>query len=212
MAGPNLIPSLRISFSEAKMRKAQAELAGIRGGVPRAISGAINKTVAKGRTLVTDELFALLTLKRKDIRGSITSRNAKPTRLQGHIKIHERPVPLAWFKVKENRKKRGWGTKASGTGVEVQIYKTGTARKFPHAFLIASKLGRGGKRVTERQMSGSYRVPRQPLMFPAGVSLRMEYVKRPDIQAKVKSLLDADLDRQLDSQVNRLLNRKKVDA
>jgi hypothetical protein len=44
------LPSLQIRFTEASMRQAEADLAGVRNGMPRAISGAINKVVGKGKT------------------------------------------------------------------------------------------------------------------------------------------------------------------
>jgi hypothetical protein len=44
------------------------------------------------------------------------------------------------------------------------------------------------------------------------VSLMTEFENRPDMRKRVQDFIAARMDKELDSQVNRFLNRKKVDA
>src|SRR5687768_5316121 len=95
---PSPIPSLRVSFDEGTMRRASEDLAGIKNGMRRAVSGAINKVVPKVRTRVTRELGAVLTVKPNNIRNRITTTKATPQKLSGSANILLRQIALVNFK------------------------------------------------------------------------------------------------------------------
>src|SRR5688572_16979853 len=121
----SLIPQLRIAFDPAQTRRAGDELASVRNGLPRAINGAINRLLPKVRTQTTRELAGHVTAKPNNIRNRIFTRKSTVATLSGSVNIQRRAIALINFKHKERRKKKGWGTAKSGTGVEVQIYKNG---------------------------------------------------------------------------------------
>lgn len=214
MASPvtRTIPSLRVSFDEGTLRRGERELAGIKNGMARAISGAINKVIPKVRTRTTRELADVLTAKPNNIRNRITTTKATPQKLRGSANILLRQIALINFKHREKRKKRGWGTTASGTGVEVQIYKQGGAQRFPHAFIAKgkrSKKGDEGNRHIFQRVSNSAgrRVKRFPLVSLKGISLMKEFEKRADMQARVQEFIAGETTKDFNSQVNRLLKR-----
>jgi hypothetical protein len=140
------------------------------------------------------------------------------------VNILLRQIALINFRHKEKRKKRGWGTKKSGTGVEVQIYKSGQTVRFPHAFIATGKRdqsGGGGNRHIFQRASrgggsafnaGASLVPRFPLNSLKGISLMREFQKSPEMQARVKNRIATEMDKELASQVNRLLNRRRTAA
>jgi hypothetical protein len=208
-------PSMRISFDEGKLRKAEQELAGIRNGMARAISGAINKTLRSTKTQTANELYALLTAKRGNILRRIFNTPSSPQTLRGSTNIQLRQIALVNFKHKEKRKKKKWGTAKSGTGVVVQIYKNGPGQRFPHAFIATGRRdqadGAGNKHIFQRVSNAAgKRVARFPLVSLKGVSLMKEFEKRPDMRRRVQDHVAARMDKELDSQVDFLLKRPKA--
>lgn len=217
MASPvtHTLPSLRIRFADDKVRAAEADLAGIRNGLPRAISGAINKLLKKTRTRTTQELANIVTVAPNNIRRRITKVDSTVKTLRGAVHIQLRQIALINFKFKEKRRKKKWGTAASGTGVEVQIFKNGPAQRFPHAFVAKGrrdqKGGGGNRHIFERVRSAAgKRVARFPIVSLKGVSMMKVFESRPDAQRRVRDYIDAETPKELDSQVNYLLKRRKV--
>lgn len=209
------IPGLRVTFEPDALRRADEDLKGVTNGLPRAQAGAINKVLPRIRTVVTNELGGVLTAKRNNILGRVRiGHKATPQKLSGSIHIQLRQIALINFKHKEKRRKRGWGTRASGSGVTVQIYKNGAAQTFPHAFIATGRRdqsGGGGNRHIFQRVSNAAgrRVARFPVVSLKGVSLMKEYQKRPDMQARVNDRIGLETTKQLESQTDRLLKRPR---
>jgi hypothetical protein len=211
--------ALRVRFSEASMRQAEADLVGVANGMPKAIAGAINKVLGKAKTSTVNELTNLLTAKRGNILGRVKIHRqdrATPQKLDGRVSILQRRIGLVNFKHTEKRKKRGWGTKKSGTGVTVQIYKSGGTLSNPNAFLAVGKKdqagGKGNKHIFEREGRFGPRPARFPIIRLNGVSLMTEFENRKDMQGRVRARIATEMDKELASQVNRLLGRPKAFA
>src|SRR5688572_251939 len=111
--------AVTIKINQRQLDEVARELVGIKNGVPRAVSGAINKVLSKGRTEVINGLSEVLTAKKTAIRKMpsgnerISVVKASPTRLEGKIKILTRAIGLVNFRHLVRR----------GRGFLVQIYK-----------------------------------------------------------------------------------------
>ncbi len=209
-----------IEIDEATYQNVRKQLAGVANGANKAIVGAINKSIAQGKTIVVNRMAELLTAKRGKILKHVRTKNATNASKVGSIIIDKRPMSLASFKVKDttNRKTH------TGSGVIAQVYKSGETRIFPHAF-IATGLGakgEGNKLVFERIIGPSHRVTnphfagnlgrlKQSLHTVTGVSLRGVVKEHPAILADAKKKVQAILHDQILSQIDRLLGRRKVD-
>lgn len=201
-----------------------SELTGFRNGVGRVVSGAINKLLPKGRTEVVDGLVSVLNIKRsaalyfpKDDedpkakrRERISLVKSTPTKLEGKITVLTRPIGLINFNPKEKRKKkrRKYGTSLPGEGVTVQVYRGGGTQHFKHSFIAVG--ANNNRHIFVRRYAGgkvgTYR-GQYPLDRRQGPSLLTVYKKHPEIDTRVQDRLDADLQKELDSQLNRILKR-----
>lgn len=211
-----VIPQLRIAFTAESMARAQADLAGVRNGMPRAVAGAINKLLPKTRTRVTRELGSVVTAKPNNIRSRIkVSSRATPQRLSGSVDILLRQIAAINFQHKEKRKKKGWGTKASGTGVEVKFLKNGPSLHLPHAFVATGKRdqagGLGNRHIFQRVSGASGKlVARFPIVSIRGLSLMKVFEADVGMQRRVRDYIDGEASKELESQVNRLLKRPRA--
>jgi hypothetical protein len=130
-----------IEIDERTYGDLRRELGEMPGAVDRAVVSAVNKTLSQGRTIIVDRLFALLNVKRGEIRKRVTvPHNGKATRdkPEGKIKIGKSRMGLINFGAKDTRTRKGkgsFGTAAAGRGVDVQVYRQGESANFPRAFI-----------------------------------------------------------------------------
>lgn len=204
----------KINFARIEVGKEMAdsiafELQAIPNGVDRAISGAVNKTLPKGRTFAVNRLHKLLAVRKK---GAITSSQggnsrfaivkATPSRPSGFLRILGRPIALWNFQVKDTRNKK----RNTGQGVFYQLYRSGSRKRLPHAFIAAGE--QGNKHVFQRATGAG----RLPIFSHIGLSLYDVGTRdHPEVQAETQTMMADDFGRQILSQVDRLLGRKKTD-
>jgi hypothetical protein len=206
-----------IELDEVTYLRAKALLANIPNGLQRAMVSAINKSVSKGRTTVIRGLADVVNVKRNNIAGRVDTEKATRDRPIGYIKILGRPIGLINFHAKDTRLRKRHG----GEGVTAKIFKGGETVTYPHAFIGVGKAD--NKQVFERKRNlGIYR-PKEPHYLPntgrlmarigsiRGVSLLDVYKQRPQLQKNATDLIRKDLATQVESQIDRLLKRKKSD-
>lgn len=218
----------RITINDRQMAALQRELKDFRGGLGKAIAGGVNKTLAKGRTFIVGQMKEKLNVRPRLIAASpagkprITVRKATERRLGGSIWILNRPIGLINFGAKDTRPKKLRGSRkpGSGGGVLAQIYRDGSKQVYPHAFIAKGRnnnqhvFQRAEKPVVGRDelyVKGSKSSPgRYPIGIYRGVSLFKVYNENPRITKAVIDFMQADLGKQLLSQVDRILARRKV--
>lgn len=200
-----------VEVDEAQYDRLRRELAGIPFGVQKATVGAINKTVAQGRTVVVDKLFDLLAIRRRgDILRHTTTVPATVERPVGKVVIDGRRIGLINFTVKDTRTKRGRGKAGNGRGVTAQVYRHGDTWVLPHAFIATG--ASGNRHVFQRQPVGGGKLsPRLPIVSKQGLSLFKVYQDTPAIEAASLARIRTIFNEQLLSQIDRLLGRRKVD-
>lgn len=225
-----------IQIDPRDLARLKTELASIKNGVPRAIAGAVNKTLKRGQTVLVDKLFEVLNVRvRRSILGEtghrrITITPAKvPDKLFGSINVLRRRIALANFNPRDTRIKRPgvkYGTPGTGQGVFAAAYRGGGEEQFPRAFVAVGKSS--NKHVFERgggrsRREGSIFVPgpdlpgtgrrrgRLPIFSRKGLSLLDVYQQNPAVYEAVVARIREVLGEQLLSQTDRLLNRRKAD-
>lgn len=208
--------AVTVKFDERQVERARVELAGISNGLSKALAGAINKVLTKGRTEVVRGLSETLAVKPSRIRQTpggterISIRRAMPSKLEGFIKILARPIGLINFKIKEKRKKKGrkYGAVYPGEGIFGQVYKSGPAFRLKHAFIAKGRSG--NVHVFQRTRKGSKYVARQPIEALKGPSLLTVYREHPELHERTERRIADELAKELDSQINRFLKRSKA--
>jgi hypothetical protein len=98
-----------VTLNAMQLRKLERALGHIKGGVQKAMAGAINRTLNKGRTEVKREIRKIYEIKAKDI--PVRVRGANVAQPKGEIIIRDKMLDLNKFKVQPKgvqrlRKKR----------------------------------------------------------------------------------------------------------
>lgn len=187
--------TVTITTDDAKERDLAALLDGIANGVPRVISGAINKVLPKARTGFVRAVRERVALTAGAVRDRIAIRRATVRELTGLVVITRKGVPLSEYKPR-------WSLRA---GVTVQVRKGAVAERFPESFIRT--LSSGHKGVFRRRLVGGKRVPRLPIDERFGPTVEGVVEGAPGLLEEQIELASEDLDRQIDSQVDRLLAR-----
>ncbi len=90
---------------------------------------ALNRTLQRSRTKMTNLIGEKLNLRKKSIRELITIQKAnKDTGLIGKLTIKHKPVPLIEYNAKQNRK-----------GVSFKVFKDRPRQLVKHAFIYGDK-------------------------------------------------------------------------
>jgi hypothetical protein len=224
-----------IEIDERTYGDLRRELGEMPGAVDRAVVSAVNKTLSQGRTIIVDRLFALLNVKRGEIRKRVTvPHNGKATRdkPEGKIKIGKSRMGLINFGAKDTRTRKGkgaFGTAAAGRGVDVQVYRQGESANFPRAFIARYR----GKATVLQRKQGTVLKPtgqktsygtdikqrvqldslvgRFPIIPLVGPSPAEAFAKHPQIETEARAKIGSILREQCLSQIDRLLKRRKID-
>jgi hypothetical protein len=166
-----------IEIDERTYGDLRRELGEMPGAVDRAVVSAVNKTLSQGRTLIVDRLFALLNVKRGEIRKRVTvPHNGKATRdkPEGKIKIGKSRMGLINFGAKDTRTRKGkgaFGTAAAGRGVDVQVYRQGESANFPRAFIARY---RGKATVLQRKQGTVLKPTGQKTSYGTDIKQRVQ--------------------------------------
>lgn len=189
---------LIIGVDETQRKELAEVLANVRNGVPRAISGAINKVLPKARTRFVRAVGDRITVPAREVRERIAVKKASPATLEGTVTITRKPIPLIEFRARQTKK----------GGVTVQVRKGQAREKFRDSFIAKMKSGHEG--VFRRRFKGKGRVARLPIDERFGPTVLGVISGAPGLLNEELAAAHEDLGRQIDSQVDRLLNRKKV--
>lgn len=203
-----------IQISEAQRKALADSLAGVANGVAIAVTSAVNRTLRTGRTILRRRIQQIVNIKTAYFNDrAVSIMQATRSTQQGYLKISRNQIPLIQF-----------GARAGKTGVSVEI-KKGMRERHPHWF--KAKMASGHEGIFKRfgpkvpMTSGYYapsgphnrsgRVLRQRITEIKGPSILGVYQNAPAAAAEVLSDIGTELQKNLDSQVDRLLQRKKAD-
>lgn len=201
---------IALTINAAQITKLTTELAEIRNGVPKAITSAVNKTLTTGRSMVVKRLAAEINLKQKEIRDTIGIKKATYDTLQGVITISRKGISLMKFAPKPSAPVLNRTALMKLKGVSVKTRRGKGRELLAHTFVARMKSGHVG--VFERKGRGTNRTKRLPLHERFGPTPQGVFEKAPGITTDVMSGLTDTLAKNLDSQIDRLLLRKKPTA
>jgi hypothetical protein len=161
----------------------------VKGGAPKAIAWAINRTLRPMRTAMSKELRKVYNLPARLVRDHLRIHKAAANRslLKGSVEASGWPIPLMDFV----------GTRQTKRGVSVKVLKAKGRRRLRHAFITTLKSGHTG--VFQRQydpLKGRVvgRLPIEELLGPAvPASLENQQVWR-EIERQAQERLEHELD------------------
>jgi hypothetical protein len=195
-----------VTLDDRALEIAARELAGVSNGFNRAIVGAINKSVPKGRTIVIEGLMEKLAVKKRitvagRVRAVKASLAAGAEAAVGYIKVAARAISLTSFQHRDTRDKKH----NAGQGVFVRQFKDQPETQYPRAFKAT---GEGGAKQIFERVPGA---KRYPLVARKGVSLLDVYRGQPQLRQEATAKIGQELRKDLFSQIDRLLKRRKSD-
>lgn len=143
-----------VTIDPGDLRKAKALLSGIKGGVPRVIARALNKTLTGVRKDAVKEIQKTITPKAKVIRKTFKISKATVFRPTGVILSTGKPLGLIHFKARQTKK-----------GVTLQIKKKEPRKFLKHAFIATMPSGHKG--VFWREYKGTRGATRKGMAYAA---------------------------------------------
>lgn len=209
---------ISLSINPAQMRDLQETLAGVRNGIPRVISGAQNKTIKTGESRIVKDLAKMINLpqgspsaQRRDlkrgtsqkfIRDYISVKKSNQETLLAEIRFKRKGIPL--FAYKPIQKK---------AGVSVKPRKDKPRQVLKNTFIAT--MGSGHRGIFERRRLGSKssgpRHGRLPVDERYGPTILGVYEGSPGLAAALEAEIHTIYDKNLASQVDRVLQRRKLD-
>ena len=180
-----------LTITGDQMKRLQKAMSQIKDGVPKALAGAINRTLNKGKTEVKRAIRQHYLIKAKDIPAKV--RGVNPTRLyNGQLFIRDTMVDLNKFRVRPKGVQRRKNKKM----LFVQVKTTG-GKLMPHAFVAGMPSGYIGP--FERR--GTERLPIDKLVAIASAIM----ASQKDVMSTVQKAMDETLDVAVGQQINRYM-------
>jgi len=176
----------------ADIAKANILLSHIKNGAPRAINGALNRTIDGVRTDIVTQVKNTYDIKPGKVRKLLKVTHSQIGTLQASIRAKGSKIPLIQFRVTPNKP----GQQAPGTVLRASVKQSG-GKPIPDAF-VASANGRVG--VFERV--GKSRNPIKELYGPAIPQM----ISEPSIQKYVLDGAEDRFKKRTDHEINRLLS------
>ncbi len=183
---------VEIKLDKKKLREIEIMLRGVKNGMPRVVSGAINKTAAPAKTQISREIRQEIAVKAKDVKKSIILKKASYTKWAALISISRRRLPVIVFGAKQNKK-----------GVSYRIQKTGGRKRIGSAFIATMKSGHTG--VFKRKGAA-----RLPIVQLRGPSLGEVFDKNVSLVQRITTEAYKRLDHNIYDQLNYVLSRRKT--
>lgn len=197
--------SFELQPDPADIKRALLSLRSIPNGHKRAMSGAINRTLQHGRTLIKKEIMAELNVTQKAVMRNITVRKGSPSSPGGSIKVSRTPIKLGEYHHKK-----------VAEGVSVKVRKSKGAEVIKHAFIATMPSGHTGvfkrfpdakaKKVMTAKGWRWHGLKIKELYGPTVVGV---LAGKPGVAQKIQKDLEADFGKNLNSQVSRLLAETK---
>lgn len=143
----------------------QKQLKRLPNDVNKKCQQALNRTLQRSRTQMTNAIGEKLNLRKKTIRELISIQKAnKNTGLIGKLTVKHKPVPLIDYDAKQNRK-----------GVSFKVFKNRPRQLVKHAFICQDK--RSIISVFRREL-GAGRLKIKPLYGTKGIDVAADYINK----------------------------------
>jgi hypothetical protein len=183
-----------LTIDAKQLKRLEWVIGHIEGGVEKAVSGAINKTLSKGKTTVKREIRKIYEIKAKDIPVSLTK--AHPGSQQGEIRVEDGMLALIQFKVRPRTVMRKGGRRR----IIQATVRRGKGGAIPHGFIgqmasghvgVFTRVGKTRLPIGERLSIGS------PIM-----------ASQPSVGPQVNKAMGDAMEKNMDNQIERVLAGK----
>jgi len=182
-----------VQINKRQLAEVQAKLAGVKGGMAKVLSGAINRTLSPTRTEIVRQITEHVTFKKSVVKKNLRLQKATRSRLIGRIdSVNDRRLELSYFSPRQTKK-----------GVTYKIEKAGPRKLIPSAFITIFASGHRAvrKRTTARRSSAR-------TLY--GTSIGNVFAKAEGISARVKKSAYKKLGKNIDNQVAWLLSKRRA--
>lgn len=179
-----------VRVSDAQIERAHLLLRGVRGGAPKALARAINRSVQNARSNMVRSVREEYTAKAKAIRETISISKASSSNLEAVVKSVSPPLPLRDFQVSpktQNGKRR--------SPIRVAI-KKGRKTSFDRTFVV-----RTGGSINVFERVGKSRLPIKKLFGPSVPQM----IGNEKVITRISYGATAVMGKRLDHEINRLL-------
>lgn len=189
---------------EKEIDRAQALLAGVPGGIQRALMRSINRALSSGRTTVGREVAKRYYIDPRDVKKTVTVNRATKTRLDGQmISTGERNELRDYLHKPSDESTTG----ANRKPVRVFIKKGGAESSLGRAFKFNNHIfARNGRKITASRGCHKGKVVEQ-IEKPTGPSVP-QMVGNQSVVAVVGEKMGAAFDKQLEKEISAVLKDK----
>ena len=195
---------LTLGINPEQFKELEETLKSVPNGGARAFSAAVNRTLSTGRTYTSRRIREHLNLPAATIKDAMKIVKSTPSTMSGHLQFRRKPIPLIEFKPSQ-----------TPSGVSIRVRKDKGRETIKSAFIATMSNGHQGvfKRAPgsthRRRPDGQWtQLPIKELFGPTIVGA---FTGAPGIATETLNELSAVLKKNIESQTNRLLNRKKAD-
>ena len=206
--------SMTIEIDRSELEKAATMLRNVRGGAPQAMKHALNRTVAGMSTDAGKEVASKYIVMQRDVKAKLKQRKATASDLSIALWSKGRPIRLAKFKTRPNKNP---GVRGAPT-VFAQVMRTGSGGRIAPssqrggAFMMDYRAGDGShsgvfvrdlRESKVRAYGGRLRSPLRQLHAPGVVQM----LDNEQVRTRIQSGATKRLGKELDHQINRLLDK-----
>jgi len=198
--------AIELKLNEMDLTKVQTMLTGVKNGAPKVIVSAVNKTLDGVKTDSDKEIRSIITMKKKDVMATFSTRKASVRILSARVACSSVPVPLIKFTNSRTKK-----------GISVKVLKSSTRTVLNHAFYATMKSGHKGIFAREGQgpsrpvrqniaygaLPRKYRLPIRELTGPR-VS---DIMGKPNVMQKITAQANDRLHKNINNELNYALSR-----
>lgn len=194
---------LEIKYDKRQISRVAGMLSAVPKELPGVMSRGINKTLSRGKTIVKNKIAKVSTMQKKYIGRGIKVVKATRSLWEGHLLLSNKATPGIAFMPKMFAV--GRGKKRLKLGITLKFWKGESRKVFRHAFI--TKMKQGHKGVFIRAERGSGRVKRLPIEEIWGPSVSDVAENE---QLKIKESLGNELEKQIHSQIQYVLYKKRA--
>jgi hypothetical protein len=187
-----------ITVPQTEINRAVRRLDGIKGGVGKAVSGAINDLMKTGRTQVARQVTSRVVVPYGSVLRRVKITRASEKNLTATLRVDEKSRPgLVSFGAKDTKRR----------GVTYRISKQEGRKRIADAFIARGK-ARGATSTAGMAQRVFKRAgpKRKPLLDLKGPSIN-RVITRNEIDATVANVIRRELPRRVDARVNLLIQR-----
>jgi len=190
---------IEVKFDERKLKRIEHMVRGIPGAMKRIMPRAINRTASTARTRTARKIAGQIKVKVSTAKKGVSIIKARRDRWQATLRITSRRIPLIQFGARWSKKR----------GVSYQIDKAAGRKRIKSAFIRTMPIRgatqkQGHKGVFMRK--GKARLPIRELFGP---SIGIVFEQAAGIAAGMMAETGADLEKNIDSQLDYVLGRVK---